>query len=157
MAGDVALMSDVGLDAYRFSISWSRIFPQGSGAVNQAELVPFVTLFHWDLPQVLQDSYGGWLNPRVINDYVKYAELCFEQFGDRVKHWITFNEPHGFAIMGYDLGRGAPGRCSIRLFNCTIGNSSTEPYIVAHNILLSHAATYRAYQAKFKIQTMHCV
>ncbi|XP_058071336.1 beta-glucosidase 40-like [Magnolia sinica] len=158
-------MTDMGLDAYRFSISWTRIFPYGNGIVNQAGidyynnlidaliaqgLVPFVTLYHWDLPQALHDSYGGWLSPRIINDFVRYAEVCFKEFGDRVKHWITFNEPHNFVFMGYDVGLEAPGRCSIGSSHCKIGNSSTEPYIVAHNVLLSHAATFRAYQAKFK-------
>ncbi|XP_077214617.1 beta-glucosidase 6-like [Tasmannia lanceolata] len=160
-------MTDLAMDAYRFSISWSRIFPNGSGAVNQLgidyynnlidnlianDLVPFVTLYHFDLPQALQDSYGGWLSPRIINDYVAFVERCFVEFGDRVKHWITFNEPHAFVMTGYDLGVAAPGRCSVHLPNrvCKSGNSSTEPYIAMHHVLLSHAATFRLYQAKFK-------
>uniref|UniRef100_A0A0E0LET5 Beta-glucosidase n=1 Tax=Oryza punctata TaxID=4537 RepID=A0A0E0LET5_ORYPU len=101
---DVELMKDIGMDAYRFSISWSRIFPS---------IEPYVTLFHWDLPQALEDRYGGWLNSEIIEDFVQYAFTCFKEFGDRVKHWITFNEPYNFAIDGYDLGIQAPGRCSI--------------------------------------------
>jgi len=86
-------------------------------------------------------------------DFEKYATTCFEAFGDRVKYWITFNEPHGFAIQGYDLGIQAPGRCSlIGHLVCKKGKSSVEPYIVAHNILLSHAAVYHSYQKNFKVR-----
>lgn len=85
-------------------------------------------------------------------DFERYAFTCFEAFGDRVKYWITFNEPRGFSIEGYDLGVQAPGRCSILgHVICKKGKSSTEPYIVAHNILLAHAATYRTYQLNFKV------
>lgn len=85
-------------------------------------------------------------------DFERYAFTCFEEFGDRVKNWITFNEPHGFAIQGYDTGLQAPGRCSIfgHVF-CKTGQSAVEPYIVAHNILLSHAAAYHSYQINFKV------
>uniref|UniRef100_A0A453SUV4 4-hydroxy-7-methoxy-3-oxo-3,4-dihydro-2H-1,4-benzoxazin-2-yl glucosidebeta-D-glucosidase n=1 Tax=Aegilops tauschii subsp. strangulata TaxID=200361 RepID=A0A453SUV4_AEGTS len=84
-------------------------------------------------------------------DFVHYASTCFKEFGDRVKHWITVNEPHNFAIDGYDFGIQAPGRCSIisHLF-CKEGTSSTEPYIVAHNILLAHAGVFHAYKQHFK-------
>lgn len=85
-------------------------------------------------------------------DFVHYASTCFKEFGDRVKHWITFNEPHNFAIEGYDLGIQAPGRCSIlsHLF-CREGKSSTEPYVVAHNILLAHAGAFHSYKQHFKV------
>lgn len=74
------------------------------------------------------------------------------EFGDRVKHWMTFNEPHNFVFLGYDIGMSAPGRCSV-FFNkfCESGNSSTEPYIVAHHVLLSHATAFRIYEAKYKV------
>ncbi|WVZ24142.1 hypothetical protein V8G54_002686 [Vigna mungo] len=153
---DVQLMKDMGMDAYRFSISWSRIFPNGSGQMNQAGvdhynklinallakgIEPYVTLYHWDLPQALEDK----------KDFSTYAETCFQKFGDRVKHWITFNEPHTFATQGYDVGLQAPGRCSILLhLFCRAGNSATEPYIVAHNVLLSHAAVADIYRKKYK-------
>ncbi|KAI7757044.1 hypothetical protein M8C21_003157 [Ambrosia artemisiifolia] len=163
---DIELMKDLGMDAYRFSISWSRIFPNGTGEPNpqgieyynnlidsllDKGIQPYATLYHWDLPQMLEDEYDGWLNTRIIEDFKHYAFTCFEAFGDRVKHWITFNEPHGFAIQGYDYGIQAPGRCSF-LFHllCKKGQSSEEPYIVAHNILLSHAAVYHGYQKHFK-------
>ncbi|XP_057991971.1 putative beta-glucosidase 41 isoform X6 [Hevea brasiliensis] len=101
--------------------------------------------------QMLEDKYGGWLSKRIVKDFEHYAFTCFHAFGDRVKHWITFNEPHGFSIQGYDTGIQAPGRCSILShLLCKMGNSSVEPYIVAHNILLSHAASYRCYQSNFK-------
>ncbi|KAI7748197.1 hypothetical protein M8C21_002906 [Ambrosia artemisiifolia] len=163
---DIRLMKEMGMDAYRFSISWSRIFPNGSGQINQAgidhynalinsllahNIEPYVTLYHWDLPQALEDKYKGWLDTRIINDFANYAETCFEKFGDRVKNWMTFNEPHTFTVQGYDVGLQAPGRCSIllKLF-CRAGNSATEPYIVAHNVLLSHAAAFDVYKRKYK-------
>ncbi|KAK9063641.1 hypothetical protein SSX86_017512 [Deinandra increscens subsp. villosa] len=163
---DIQLMKDMGMDAYRFSISWSRIFPNGSGQINQDgidhydalinsliahDIEPYVTLYHWDLPQALEDKYNGWLDTRIINDFATYAETCFEKFGDRVKNWMTFNEPHTFTIQGYDVGLEAPGRCSIllRLF-CRVGNSATEPYIVGHNALLSHATASDIYKRKYK-------
>ncbi|KAL9994450.1 putative beta-glucosidase [Helianthus debilis subsp. tardiflorus] len=163
---DIRLMKEMGMDAYRFSISWPRIFPNGSGQINQAgidhynalinsllahNIEPYVTLYHWDLPQALEDKYKGWLDTRIINDFANYAETCFEKFGDRVKNWMTFNEPHTFTVQGYDVGLQAPGRCSIllKLF-CRAGNSATEPYIVGHNVLLSHAAAFDIYKRKYK-------
>lgn len=85
-------------------------------------------------------------------DFEHFALTCFKAFGDRVKHWITFNEPHGIAIQGYNWGIQAPGRCSIlgHIF-CKKGKSSTEPYVVAHNILLSHATVYHSYHRNFKV------
>lgn len=85
-------------------------------------------------------------------DFANYAETCFQNFGDRVKHWITFNEPHTFAVQGYDVGLQAPGRCSIlfRIF-CRAGNSATEPYIVAHNTLLAQGTVMDIYRKKYKV------
>ncbi|XP_034890064.1 putative beta-glucosidase 41 isoform X2 [Populus alba] len=101
--------------------------------------------------KMLEDKYEGWLSKQIVEDFEHYAFTCFQAFGDRVKHWITFNEPRGFSIQGYDTGIQAPGRCSIMgHFLCRKGNSSSEPYIVGHNILLSHAAAYRCYQLHFK-------
>ncbi|KAL4303604.1 hypothetical protein GQ457_10G028770 [Hibiscus cannabinus] len=163
---DIQLMKDMGMDAYRFSIAWSRIFPNGSGAINQAGvdhynnfinallaagIEPVVTLYHWDLPQALEDKYNGWLDRQIIEDFAIYAETCFKLFGDRVKHWTTFNEPDTFTVQGYDVGLQAPGRCSIILhLFCKAGDSSTEPYIVAHNVLLSHATAVDIYRKKYK-------
>jgi beta-glucosidase len=87
------------------------------------------------------------------NDFATYADTCFQKFGDRVKNWITFNEPHTFAVQGYDVGLQAPGRCSILLhLFCRAGNSETEPYIVAHNVLLSHATVTDIYRTKYKVR-----
>ncbi|CAK9139766.1 unnamed protein product [Ilex paraguariensis] len=163
---DIDLMKDLGMDAYRFSISWSRIFPNGTGEPNHAGIEyynnliddllekgiqPYVTLYHWDLPQMLEDRYEGWLNDQIVKDFEHYAFICFKAFGDRVKYWLTFNEPHSIVLQGYDLGFQAPGRCSILgHLLCRKGQSSIEPYIVAHNILLSHAAAYHSYQHNFK-------
>ncbi|CAL5428079.1 unnamed protein product [Camellia sinensis] len=166
--GDVEIMKEMGLDAYRFSISWSRVLPRGklSGGVNKEgvkyynhlidELLgkgikPFVTLFHWDLPQALEDEYGGFLSPKVVDDFKGFAELCFKEFGDRVKHWITLNEPWSYSMSGYAVGNYAPGRCSSWLqLNCTGGDSSTEPYIVSHHELLAHATAVNLYKRKYQ-------
>ncbi|KAL3832904.1 hypothetical protein ACJIZ3_007640 [Penstemon smallii] len=166
---DVKLMKLVGLDAFRMSISWPRILPHGklSGGVNKKgiafynnvfdELIakgitPYVTLFHWDVPQALEDEYTGFLSPLIIDDFRDFADLCYKEFGDRVKHWITLNEPFTFASGGYDIGivgQLAPGRCSPWL-NCTQGNSATEPYLAAHHLLLSHAAAVKLYKDKYQ-------
>ena len=163
---DVALIKAMGLNAYRFSISWSRILPRGSlaeGANYEAiqhynflidELIdagiePMVTLYHWDLPQALEDKYAGWISPLIEDDFRDYAEVCFTNFGDRVKKWITLNEPWTYSLMGYGTGSFAPGRCSDRS-RCAKGNSSTEPYIVAHNSLNAHAAAVELYRTKYQ-------
>ncbi|GLT57777.1 hypothetical protein SLA2020_307260 [Shorea laevis] len=165
---DVGIMKEIGLDAYRFSISWSRILPKGhlNGGVNNEgikyynnlinELIsngiePFVTLFHFDLPQTLEDEYGGFLSPMIIDDFRDYADVCFETFGDRVKHWITLNEPGGFGIGGYAMGVAPPGRCSSWLkMDCSGGDSATEPYVVSHHQLLAHAAAVNLYKQKYQ-------
>ncbi|XP_065871041.1 beta-glucosidase 15-like isoform X2 [Euphorbia lathyris] len=162
---DVAIMKSLGFDAYRFSISWSRLLPNGSirGGINQRgidyynnlinELLrngmkAMITLFHWDLPQGLEDEYGGFLSSKIVNDFSDYAELCFRNYGDRVKEWITLNEPYTYAAEGYGNGEKAPGRCSS--LNCSGGDSSTEPYLVTHHQLLAHAAAVRLYKLKFQ-------
>lgn len=121
---DIALMRRLNLQAYRFSIAWSRILPQGRGAVNQAGLdfysrlvdglleagiTPYVTLYHWDLPQALQDDGGGWQRRGIVQDYVNYSDIVSRALGDRVKHWTTFNEPWVFSWSGYYFGEDAPG------------------------------------------------
>ncbi|KAH7517069.1 hypothetical protein FEM48_Zijuj09G0023100 [Ziziphus jujuba var. spinosa] len=155
---DVQLMADIGLEAYRFSISWSRLIPNGRGPVNPEglryynnlinELVdhgiqPHVALFNYDLPQALEDEYGGWISRKVVKDFIVYADVCFREFGDRVQYWSTVNEPNVLAQGGYDTGIVPPQRCSppFGRLNCTRGNSTTEPYIAVHHILLAHAST----------------
>ncbi|KAF0910477.1 hypothetical protein E2562_002933 [Oryza meyeriana var. granulata] len=165
---DVRMMKDMGMDAYRFSISWSRILPNGSlsGGVNREgikyynnlinELLlkgvqPFVTLFHHDTPQALEDKYKGFLSPNIISDYKDYAEICFREFGDQVKHWITFNEPWIFCSNGYASGTFAPGRCSPwEKGKCSVGDSGIEPYTACHHQLLAHAETVRLYKEKYQ-------
>ncbi|MGI8828051.1 MAG: GH1 family beta-glucosidase [Chloroflexota bacterium] len=121
---DVALMRELGLDAYRFSIAWPRILPMGRGAVNEKGLdfydrlvdelldsgiEPFVTLYHWDLPQALEDE-GGWTNRATADAFAAYTHVVVRRLGDRVRHWITLNEPWVVAWPGYALGVLAPGR-----------------------------------------------
>ncbi|KAL0710037.1 hypothetical protein Bca4012_017015 [Brassica carinata] len=108
---------------------------------------PHVTLYHYDHPQALEDDYGGWLNPTIIKDFTAYADVCFREFGNHVKFWTTINEANIFTIGGYNDGITAPGRCSR---NCISGNSSSEPYIVGHNLLLAHASASRLYRQKYK-------
>ncbi|XP_021822639.1 beta-glucosidase 13-like [Prunus avium] len=166
---DVEIMKNMGWDAYRFSISWSRLLPNGklSGGVNKEGikyynnlinellrngLIPFVTLFHWDLPQTLEDEYGGFLSPHIVNHFQDYAELCYKEFGDRVKHWSTLNEPYTFSYYGYAVGIDAPGRCSTwQQLNCTGGDSSTEPYLVTHHQLLAHAVAVKLYKDRYQV------
>ncbi|VVB16995.1 unnamed protein product [Arabis nemorensis] len=162
---DVQLMAETGLDNFRISISWSRLIPNGRGHVNPKglqfyknliqELVingiePHATLFHYDLPQSLEDEYGGWRSRRIIKDFTAYANVCFREFGNSVKFWNTINEANIFTIGGYDDGVSAPGRCSLPDKNCLLGNSSSETYIVGHNLLLAHASASRLYKKKYK-------
>ncbi|XP_058729103.1 beta-glucosidase 11-like isoform X2 [Vicia villosa] len=165
---DVKLMAKMGLDAYRFSISWSRLIPDGIGPINPKGLEyynnlineltnqgiqPHVTLNHWDLPQALEDEYEGWINRRVIKDFTAYADVCFREFGDRVKHWTTVNEGNMCSMMGYDVGAVQPQRCSpSSIFNCSKGNSSTEPYLVTHHMILAHASAANLYRNKYKVK-----
>ncbi|XP_078159416.1 beta-glucosidase 22-like [Carex rostrata] len=163
---DVKLMADTGLEAYRFSISWSRLIPDGRGEVNPKgleyynslidELVKHgiqihVMIYQLDLPQVLEDEYQGWLSPKIIEDFTAYADVCFREFGDRVKYWTTLAEPNILGIGSYDSGIWPPQHCSnpFGLINCTIGNSTVEPYIVVHNLLLAHASVYNLYHTKY--------
>ena len=140
---DVRLMADLGARAYRFSVSWSRVLPLGVGSVNRrgldfyqrlvdellsAGVQPMMNLFHWDLPQALQDR-GGFANPEVVAWFSDYAALVASQLGDRVTDWMTFNEPAVFAFLGHAEGVHAPGQ---RHWPTAIK--------VAHNELVAHAA-----------------
>lgn len=148
--GDVALMAALGLQAYRFSISWSRVLPEGRGRVNPAGLdfyarlvdallergiQPSATLYHWDLPAALEDR-GGWLNPDVAGWFADYAATLFAALGDRVPMWATLNEPWVVAHAGHLEGVHAPGHRSL-----------FEPPRVAHNLLRAHGAAVQAYRA----------
>ncbi|CAL5208890.1 unnamed protein product [Lathyrus oleraceus] len=166
---DVQLMVETGLDVYRFSISWSRLIPNGRGPVNPKglqyynnlinELVsngiqPHVTLHNYDLPQALEDDYEGWLSRDVIKDFTNYADVCFREFGDRVKYWTTVNEPNIFATGSYDQGISPPQRCSppFCIITSSKGNSTIEPYLAAHHMLLAHSSAVRLYRRKYREQ-----
>lgn len=138
---DVQLMQDLGLDAFRFSISWPRVLPEGRGTVNAAgldfydrlvdallehEIEPFATLFHWDTPQALEDA-GGWPARATAEAFVDYAETVVGRLGDRVRFWTTHNEPWVHAWIGYAWGEHAPGR-----------TSEADAVAAAHHLLLSH-------------------
>ncbi|KAJ9158759.1 hypothetical protein P3X46_024313 [Hevea brasiliensis] len=165
---DIQNVKAMGFDAFRLSISWPRVIPSGRrregvneegiefyndviDEIKNNGLKPFVTLFHWDTPQGLEDKYGGFLSSNIVNDFRDYADLLFDKFGDRVKHWMTFNEPWALSGFAYDDGVFAPGRCSSWVNRqCRAGNSATEPYIVAHHLLLSHAAAVQVYREKYQ-------
>ena len=152
-ASDVALMRDLGLNAYRFSISWSRVLPRGRGRVNEAGLAfydrlvdalldagiqPNVTLYHWDLPAALDDR-GGWLNPDIPLIFAEYAKVMFDALDDRVTMWATLNEPWVVTDGGYLQGVLAPGHRNVY-----------EAPIATHHLLRAHAAAVQAYRATGK-------
>jgi beta-glucosidase len=152
---DVALMRELGLTAYRFSISWSRILPEGTGRVNErgldfyrrlvdellkAGIAPLITLYHWDLPAALDDR-GGWLNRDVANWFAEYAQIVFRALDDRVRMWATLNEPWVVTDGGYLHGPLAPGHRNL-----------FEAPIATHNLMRSHAAAVAAYRGIGKHQ-----
>jgi len=147
---DLDLMAELGLRAYRFSIAWPRIQPDGRGTANAAGLdfydrlvdgllargiEPWATLYHWDLPQPLEDA-GGWTDPAIVGRLAEYAGLAAGRLGDRVAHWITLNEPRTHSLMGYGTGRHAPGR-----------HGWSGAMKAAHHSHLAHAAAARAIRA----------
>ncbi|MFP5254167.1 MAG: family 1 glycosylhydrolase, partial [Actinomycetes bacterium] len=148
---DLDLMADLGLMAYRFSVAWPRIQPEGTGRPNQKGLdfyrrlvdglrersiEPMLTLYHWDLPQALEDK-GGWLSRDTVDAYVVYATRMARELGDAVDVWATFNEPWVSSFVGYGAGAHAPGHAS-----------DEEGLIAAHHLLLAHARAYRAIKAE---------
>jgi len=150
---DIELMKNLGMTSYRLSISWARVLPNGVGEPNAAgikyyrdlltklhaaEIEPVVTLYHWDLPQALEEQ-GGWLNSSVADWFEEYSDLCFKEFGGLVKMWITLNEPRVTALQAYGDGSMAPG----------IEGIGTTSYISAHNQIRAHARAYRLYKNKF--------
>lgn len=138
---DISLMVRLGIDAYRFSIAWTRVLPAGAGTVNpaglafydrlvdallEAGIAPYVTLYHWDLPQALEEQ-GGWRNRTTVDAFVGYADVVSQALGDRVKNWTTHNEPWVTAFVGHRDGMFAPG-----------GTDFGDALTVAHHLLLSH-------------------
>lgn len=148
-------MKELGLDFYRFSLSWTRILPNGfADKINEAgidyynnlineilknNIKPFLTIYHWDLPQKLQ-NLGGWTNPHVVDWFADYANVLFDKFGDRVQYWITINEPKQICYEGYGSDLKAP------ILNMTgIGD-----YLCAKNVLLAHAKAYHLYDKFYR-------
>ncbi len=138
---DLKMIKALGLKAYRFSVAWPRVLPSGSGSVSEAgldfynklvdgllklDIEPYITLYHWDLPQKLQDK-GGWTARGVVDAFVEYTDIVTRALGDRVKNWITLNEPWVSAFVGYEHGRHAPGHFSL-----------DEALAASHHLLLSH-------------------
>ncbi|MBT2570004.1 GH1 family beta-glucosidase [Planococcus sp. ISL-110] len=138
---DIQLMKELGIDTYRFSVSWPRIFPTGSGEVNEKGLKfyhdfvdallangiePMCTLYHWDLPQALQDK-GGWENRETVDAFADYAELMFKEFNGKIKSWITINEPWCVSFLSNFIGIHAPGNRDLQL--------ATN---ISHHLLLAH-------------------
>jgi beta-glucosidase len=151
---DIQLMKAMGVKAYRFSISWPRILPDGKGEINQEgidfynriidELIrqniePWITLYHWDLPQTLQVEDNGWLGKSITDHFAEYARVCFKAFGDRVVNWITINEAWVVSILGYGQGIFAPG-----------GTSNSDPYLAGHHLLIAHAKAVAIYRSEFQ-------
>ncbi|TIC82269.1 beta-glucosidase [Nocardioides sp. GY 10113] len=149
-AEDVALMARLGTGGYRFSIAWPRIQPTGRGPVNAAGLdfydrlvddllaagqQPMATLYHWDLPQALEDD-GGWLNRDTVDHFAEYAAIVGERLGDRVEHWVPVNEPNVAALLGYGTGLHAPGKALV-----------FDSLLVAHHLLLAHGRAAIALRA----------
>lgn len=152
-ASDVALMRELGMQAYRFSVAWSRILPHGKGTVNHAGLdfydrlvdtllehgiEPLVTLYHWDLPAAL-DDLGGWLNPDIAKWFADYGAVMFRKLDGRVKKWVTLNEPWVVTDGGYLHGALAPGH-----------RNRFEAPIASHHLMRSHGAAVQAYRAEGK-------
>src|SRR5512134_2025036 len=150
---DVALMKSLGLKAYRFSIAWARVLPEGRGRVNpgglrfyerlvdkllEAGIQPMATLYHWDLPAALDDR-GGWLNPDVADWFADYASVLFRALDDRVKLWATLNEPWVVTDGGYLFGTLAPGH-----------RNRFEAPIASHHLLRAHGRAVQAYRAQGK-------
>jgi beta-glucosidase/6-phospho-beta-glucosidase/beta-galactosidase len=158
MKSDVKLAADLGLKNYRFSIAWPRLLPNGTlaGGINSEgvqfyhELIdelrahgiePFVTLYHWDLPQALQTkTLRGWLDRAIIPLFRAFAELCFREFGRKVKYWTTFNEAWTFTVLGYGTGSKAPG--------APFTDIARYPYLAGHHVLLAHAEAVEAFRSR---------
>jgi beta-glucosidase len=147
---DIAMMTALNVDAYRFSIAWPRIIPTGSGAINKAGLdyydrlidgllaaglQPWATLYHWDLPQPLDDA-GGWTSRETALRFAEYASVAAEHFGDRVVSWATLNEPWCSAFLGYFIGEHAPGHRDV-----------SEGVVAAHHLMVAHGLGVQALRA----------
>lgn len=139
---DVQALQYLGVKFYAFSLSWPRLFPDGNATsepnwagvahyrrlirrLKDVDVEPVVTLHHWDLPQTLQERFGGWLNPNLVDIFADYARFCFQTFGGDVRYWLTIHNPFLLAVQGYGTGAHAPGMRGER----------QHPFIAAHNII----------------------
>ena len=135
---DLLLVKALGFKVFRFSISWPRILPEGMGKINKEgvafyhrlideclklDLIPFVTLYHWDLPAALEKE-GGWSSHLMNKWFSKYVTICAEEFGSKIKNWIILNEPFGFTSLGYMLGKHAPGKIGMNNFLPAVHNAA---------------------------------
>jgi beta-glucosidase len=135
---DLLLVKSLGFTVFRFSISWSRVLPEGTGKPNKEGiafyhrvidecftlgLIPYITLYHWDLPAVLEKE-GGWTSHLMIKWFTRYVTVCAEEYGDKIKNWIVLNEPFGFTSLGYMLGKHPPGRTGLKNFLPAIHNAA---------------------------------
>ena len=135
---DLLLVKALGFRVFRFSISWSRILPEGTGRINKEGvafyhkiideclllgLIPYVTLYHWDLPHALEKE-GGWTSHSLLRWFSRYVTICAEEYGDKVKNWIILNEPMGFTSLGYGLGKHAPGKSGLNNFLPAVHNAA---------------------------------
>jgi beta-glucosidase len=165
------MMKKLGIKNFRMSLSWSRLLPNGTtkSGINglgvsfynmvidellAAGITPWVTLHHWDTPSALHNktSTGSFLSRDITDSFADYADFVFAVYGDRVKHWLTLNEPWTYAVLGYGSGVNAPGRCSESrcVYTGGGGNTATEPYIAAHNLLIAHAKAAKLYKTKYQ-------
>lgn len=148
---DVQLMAELGLKTYRFSVSWARIYPEGTGKVNEQgvafytnlideclkyHIEPMITIFHWDVPKALTDAYGGWENRQIVDDFVNYAKTLFKLWGNKVKYWITLNEQNVFTSLGWLTAQHPPGKF----------DDQKMFYQVNHHAFMAHAKSVLAYR-----------
>jgi beta-glucosidase len=154
---DIALLSRLGVRHYRMAVSWPRVLPSGGrgSPINQAALShykqivaelarvriqPLITLYHWDLPQALQDDYGGFLDPQFADDFVHYADVVFGALHPLgAKHWITFSEPMSICQLGYGIGAAAPG----------VAKGSAGQYLCGHHLLIAHARAAQLFRQRY--------
>lgn len=152
---DIALLKELNVDFYRFSIAWSRILPTGLpnqvnekgieyytkvlDALIENNIIPIVTIYHWDLPQYLQ-NIGGWANPKIVTYFTEYSRILFDNFGDKVPIWATFNEPKQVCQQGYGGVDKAP----------VLASSGLADYQCNHNLLKSHASVYHLYNDTYR-------
>ncbi|XP_056625741.1 beta-klotho [Triplophysa dalaica] len=154
---DVQALQYLGVKFYAFSLSWPRLFPDGNATsepnwagvahyrrlirrLKDVDVEPVVTLHHWDLPQTLQERFGGWLNPNLVDIFADYARFCFQTFGGDVRYWLTIHNPFLLAVQGYGTGAHAPGMRGER----------QHPFIAAHNIIRAHANAWHIYDRHFR-------